>query len=76
MDNVQPRNAGRRFYPPVTIENLLAEVAAGKTLAEVCENRQYPCEKTFYTYLAESPELAQRYALAVSARRAKQKEAA
>jgi hypothetical protein len=66
MDNtVQPRNAGRRFFPSVTVDMILEQVAAGKDLSSICENPAMPCRATFYNWIAEDPDLSARYVAAV-----------
>jgi len=79
MEGVQPRNAGRRFFPEPVIDQIIERVAAGQDLVTVCENPMFPCRATFYEYLQQDATLMGRYIDAQQRaieRRAKQKEAA
>jgi hypothetical protein len=66
MDNtVQPRNAGRRFFPSVIVDQIIEKVEQGKSISEICENPAFPSRKTFYNWLTEDPDLYARYVAAV-----------
>ncbi|WP_250450678.1 hypothetical protein [Caballeronia sp. ATUFL_M2_KS44] len=61
------RNAGRKTYPPVIADAIIAKVASGLALGQICEDRAMPCKQTFYNWISDDPMLSKRYADAVRA---------
>jgi len=70
MARAEYRNAGRaghRLYPRVIYEIVIERVAAGASLAQVCEDPSMPCAATFRNALTEDMLLSKAYADAVRA---------
>lgn len=62
---------GRRFYPESTVTLILEGISSGVPVASICGNPAFPCEKTFYAWLAADAGLRGRVDAARAAARRK-----
>ncbi|CAN7475634.1 hypothetical protein [Caballeronia sp. LjRoot31] len=66
MDNsLPPRNAGRRWFPPVIFDIICERVASGQDLLAICSDPSMPSRTTFYAEVTENPLISAKYAAAV-----------
>ncbi|WP_213778528.1 hypothetical protein [Caballeronia sp. dw_276] len=74
MNVIGNRSAGRRFFPAIVFEMIVARsMQTGKTVEEICDaDISLPSAATVYNAIKADAELAQRYAEAMQARRAGQ----
>jgi hypothetical protein len=76
-DTFQRRTLGRRFYPAVILDQILAQVAKGRSVVEICADPQFPAASSFYNWCASDDTLKQKYLSAlVEAQSAKRQGAA
>lgn len=70
-DTFQRRTLGRRYYPAATVDLLLTEVAKGRSVVAICEDRQFPAASSFYSWCASDTGLQVQYERARAAGEAK-----